>query len=180
MSVSAPELLCLFSAAFLATIGAVHDLRTRRIPNSLTLPGFVFGLLLHLLLGGWRQLGSALWAGIVCGLVFLAFYLAGGMGGGDVKLMAAAGCIAGLPSVANLLILTALAGGVQALGVAVSKRSVKRTFLNLRALACHHAAQGLAPHPELHTGNTRTLRMPYGLAIAAGSVLNLCLALAQR
>ena len=93
---------------------------------------------------------------------------------------AAAGCIAGLPSVASLLILTALAGGVQAVGVAIAKRSVKRTFLNLRSLAVHHASQGITPHPELHAGNTRTLRMPYGLAIAAGSVLNLCLALAQR
>ena len=58
-------------------------------------PQLLFGLLLHLTLGGWRQLGTAAAAGLVCGLIFLLFHLAGGMGGGDVKLITAAGCMRG-------------------------------------------------------------------------------------
>ena len=79
-----------------ATIGAVYDVRSRRIPNFITLPAIVFGLLLHAVFGGWRQLVTAAAGGLICGLIFFVFYLAGGMGAGDVKLITAAGCIAGL------------------------------------------------------------------------------------
>jgi prepilin peptidase CpaA len=48
------------------------------------------------------------------------------------------------------------------------------------ALAIHHGAEGLSPHPELNIGNARTLRLPYALAIAAGSALSLGLLLVQR
>jgi prepilin peptidase CpaA len=76
----------------------VYDVAIRRIPNAFTLPAIVFGLLLHFSLGGWRQLGTAAASGLVCGLIFLLFHLAGGMGGGDVKLITAVGCNAGLRS----------------------------------------------------------------------------------
>jgi len=82
-----------------AMAGSVFDVKSRRIPNFITIPGFLFGLCLHLALGGWKQLLSALAAGIICGFVFLVFYIAGGMGAGDVKLMMAVGSIAGLTHV---------------------------------------------------------------------------------
>jgi len=86
----AASLLC-------ATLSAVYDVRSRRIPNFITLPAMVFGLILHAALGGWRQLVTAAAGGLICGFIFFVFYLAGGMGAGDVKLITAAGCIAGLP-----------------------------------------------------------------------------------
>ena len=95
----AASLLC-------ATLSAVYDVRSRRIPNFITLPAMVFGLILHAALGGWRQLATAAAGGLICGLIFFVFYLAGGMGAGDVKLIAAAGCIAGLPLIGHLLLWT--------------------------------------------------------------------------
>ena len=163
-----------------ATIGAVYDVRSRRVPNFVTLPAIVFGLLLHFTLGGWRQLGSAAAAGLICGLVFLVFHLAGGMGAGDVKLITAAGCIAGLPLIGYLLILTSLAGGVMAIGLALYRRQLKETIGNMCALAVHHKTAGLTPHPEFNISNAQTLRLPYALAIAAGSALSLCLLIVQR
>jgi prepilin peptidase CpaA len=163
-----------------ALIGAAYDLTFRRIPNALTLPAMLFGLLLHFTLGGWRQLGTASAAGLLCCLIFLPFHLAGGMGAGDVKLVAAAGSIAGLPLIGNLLIFTALAGGVMALGLALYRRQLKQTLVNICALVVHHRARGLTPHPGLNIGNEQTLRLPYGLAIAAGSTLSLCLLIVQR
>ena len=47
------------------------------------------------------------------------FHIAGGMGAGDVKLMAAVGCLAGLPHVTFLLVFTAIAGGVMGVGLAL-------------------------------------------------------------
>jgi prepilin peptidase CpaA len=169
----AASLLC-------ATIGAIYDVRNRRIPNFVTFPAIVFGLLLHFSLGGWRQLGSAATAGLICGFIFLVFHLAGGMGAGDVKLITAAGCIAGLSLVGHLLILTSLAGAVMAIGLALYRRRFKEMMANMGALAVHHKTSGLAPHPELHVSNAQTLRLPYALAIAAGSALSLCLLIVQR
>lgn len=169
----AASLLC-------ASIGAVYDVRSRRVPNFVTLPAIAFGLLLHFTLGGWRQLGSAASAGLICGLIFLVFHVAGGMGAGDVKLITAAGCIAGLPLIGHLLILTSLAGGVMAIGFALYRRQLRETIMNVGALAIHHKTAGLTPHPEFNVSNARTLRLPYALAIAAGSALSLCLLIVQR
>jgi prepilin peptidase CpaA len=163
-----------------ALVGAVYDVVSRRIPNAFTLPAILFGLLLHFSLGGWRQLGSAAAGGLLCGLIFLLFHLAGGMGGGDVKLITAAGCIAGLSLVAPLLILTSLAGGAMAVGVALYHRRLKQTLLNMCALVAHHRTAGLAPHPDFNLDNAQALRLPYAMAIAAGSALSLCLLIAQR
>jgi prepilin peptidase CpaA len=91
--------------------GAFLDVRTRRIPNWLTGPSLLAGLILHLVLGGWRSMATAALAGVLAGGAFLVFYLAGGMGAGDVKLMTAVGCVAGLTYVAEILIATALMGG---------------------------------------------------------------------
>jgi prepilin peptidase CpaA len=165
---------------FCALIGAGYDVTSRRIPNAFTLPAMVFGLLLHFSLGGWRQLGLATAGGLFCGVIFLLFHLAGGMGGGDVKLIAAAGCNAGLSLVGPLLILTSLAGGVMAIGLALYHRRLKQTMLNLCALAVHHGTKGLAPHPDFNFDNAEALRLPYAVAIAAGSALSLCLLLVQR
>lgn len=161
-------------------VGAAYDVAIRRIPNAFTLPAMIFGLLLHFTLGGWRQLATAAAAGLGCGAIFLLFYLAGGMGGGDVKLIAAAGCTAGLSLMGPLLILTSFAGGVMAIGLALYHRRLKETLMNLWALLVHHRSEGLAPHPEFNIGNAQTLRLPYGLAIAAGSALGLGLLLVRR
>lgn len=163
-----------------ALAGAAFDVRSRRIPNFLTLPGILFGLLLHFGLGGWRQMGLAALAGLICGVLFLIFWLAGGMGAGDVKLMAAVGTIAGLPLVAYLLILTAIAGGVMAIGLALWRGRLRETIRNVGALALHHRMEGLSPHPQLNVANARTLRLPYALAVAAGTATTLFLTAFQR
>ncbi len=156
-----------------ALVGSVTDVKSRRVPNIVTIPSFVFGLVLHLVLGGWKQMLLSLAAGMICGLVFLVFYLAGGMGAGDVKLIAAVGCIAGMSHIVYILSLTAIAGGVMALGLALVRGRLQETFLNVGELLTHHRRKGLQPHPDLNLKNARTLRLPYALAIAGGCILTL-------
>lgn len=160
-------------AASCAVVASVFDVRSRRIPNALTMPAFVFGLLLHLMLGGWKQMLLAFAAGLICGLIFLVFYIAGGMGAGDVKLIMAVGCIAGISHIAYILVLTALSGGAMALVLAYARGRLGETILNVGEIALHHKKQGLQPHPDLNVKNTATLRLPYALAIAGGSLLTL-------
>ena len=168
------------AAAVCALIGAGFDLRSRRIPNFVTGPAMLLGLLLHLSLDGWHGLLSALASGLLCGIIFVIFYLAGGMGAGDVKLISAAGCLAGMSHAAYLLVLTSLAGGVMALALALARGRLKQTLCNVLALTSHHSQAGLTPHPEINVLNTNTLRLPYGVAIAAGCTLTLCLLGTQR
>ena len=103
----------------------LEDLTRRRISNGIPLAALASGLWLHWRQRGWPGLGSAL-LGALCGLaVFLIFYLLGGMGGGDVKLMAGFGAILG--SAGMLLkaaIWVAAAGGVLAL-VVIGLRTVR-------------------------------------------------------
>src|SRR5690349_13601453 len=70
-----------------AVAAAIVDLRTRRIPNVLTICALVVGIALNLWrAGGAGALSSG--AGLLTGLAaFLPFYLAGGFGAGDVKAM---------------------------------------------------------------------------------------------
>jgi prepilin signal peptidase PulO-like enzyme (type II secretory pathway) len=89
------QLVFIAGSVLCAGIGSVHDVRERRIPNRVTGPAMVAGLVLHTVLGGWHGLGDSALAGLIAGGIFLVFFLAGGMGAGDVKLMAAVGCIAG-------------------------------------------------------------------------------------
>ena len=168
-----PQLTYPAAAAACALIGSVTDVKSRRIPNLITVPAFFFGLLLHLFLGGWKQMLSSLAAGLICGLIFLVFYIAGGMGAGDVKLITAVGCIAGISHIAYILVLTAITGGAMALVLALARGRLKQTLMNVGEIASHHRNQGLQPHPDLNVKNTQTLRLPYALAIAGGSMLTL-------
>ena len=180
MSTFHTELLFLATALAFALAGAVFDVRSRRIPNFITLPGILFGLVLHFFLGGWHELGLSAIACLICGGIFLVFWLAGGMGAGDVKLIAAVGCIAGFYQIAWLLILTALAGGVMGVALALWRGRLKETFMNVGVIAVHHRTEGLTPHPNLNVANAWTIRLPYALAIAAGSALTLCMLVVQR
>ncbi len=170
-----PELALSTVAIVCATSAAIFDIAQQRIPNLLTGSGVLLGLTLHALAGGWREFVHSFIALAICGLCFLLFHIAGGLGAGDVKLIAAQGCLLGLSNAAALLTLTAIAGGVLAIVHAGLHGRLRETFRNLLKLFSHHAARGLRPHTELNVRNSRTLRLPYAVAIAAGCMLTLYL-----
>jgi prepilin peptidase CpaA len=166
-----PEFVYPAAASVCAAMGSITDVRSRRVPNLLTGPAMLAGLALHFAFGGWHGMMLAAAAGLICGAIFLIFFIAGGMGAGDVKLITAIGCLVGMNNIVSVLALTAIAGGVMAVGLAVSRGQLKQTLFNVGALASHHTTQGLKPHPELNVLNKNTLRLPYALAIAAGTII---------
>lgn len=76
-------------------VAAFTDTRSGLIPNWLTLPALVIAPPLQLLLGGTTALACSLFGCVLCALVPLCLFRAGAMGGGDVKLLAAIGALAG-------------------------------------------------------------------------------------
>jgi len=95
---------------------AIEDLAFRRVSNWIPAAGLVCGLCWHTAVAGWRGVLTAA-AGAAAGFgVFLIFYLLGGMGGGDVKLMAGLGSLLGAGRMVEAALWTAAAGGLMAVG----------------------------------------------------------------
>ena len=167
---AAPAVLAAILAIALG-ISVVKDLRSRRIPDAVTLPALALLLLARLLLTGWDgPYGMAV--GVVGALagwaVFRAIAWLGGMGLGDVKLMAAVGAALGWPLVLRALLFTAIAGGVQALVAAVGSGRLGPALRGAGALLLRGHG---STRREVAPG--RGEAVPYAVAIAAGTVLAL-------
>ena len=101
------------------SVSVVTDLRSRRIPNLVTLPAFAAALLLRLALGGWDAAADGLLGALIAFVPFCALAWAGGMGMGDVKLVAAVGACVGAERILWALFCIALVGGVQGIAAMV-------------------------------------------------------------
>ena len=148
-------------------ICAVTDLKERRIYNLVLLPGLLFGIIYNLAAGGWTGLGQSL-LGLLLGLVILIIPFAiGGMGAGDVKLLAVVGAVKGPVFVLYSALGMALAGGVIALGFWLYKAGflseTARFFKALRLM--------LISRFQIIEFNVakKSIMIPYGLAIAIGA-----------
>ncbi len=108
--------VCGFTVAALVT-----DLRSRRIPNVLTVSAFALALVFHLWISGWSGLGFAI-AGFGVGFgVMLVLWLIGGGGGGDVKLMGAVGTWVGVVGTTFIFLGGVLVAILMTLGILVAR-----------------------------------------------------------
>ena len=146
------------------------DVQQHRIPNWLTYPAILMGVLLRAHLWGLNGVFTALGGGLLSAGIVFVFYAVRAMGGGDLKLMAAIGAVSGPRYALVSLLATAIAGGVLAIIYAVYRSKLLATLGNTGELVKFHVAGGMQVHPDLNLDNPDALRMPYGLAIAAGSL----------
>ncbi|MEP6536472.1 MAG: A24 family peptidase [Bryobacteraceae bacterium] len=139
-------------AGLVGVAATVEDLARRRVSNWTSLAALVGGIGCQIFRHGWIGLPLAL-AGAVCGfLVFLIFYILGGMGAGDIKLMAGFGALLGYSKSFEAALWTAGIGGVIALGVVA--------YQTLRALVRRKKSG------ELKRENDESI--PYAPAITLG------------
>jgi prepilin peptidase CpaA len=168
----------LAGAMGVAGVGAVTDIANRRIPNWLTYSGMLAAMVGHAL-QGWRGLESAITGGLISGGIMLVFFLVHAMGAGDVKLMTAIGCLVGPKLGVEILLATAIAGGIFAIVLSLWQGKLRAVLVNVIELIQFHAVAGAEVHPTLNLSNPQATRMPYGVAIVAG-VLYSALAFYRR
>jgi prepilin peptidase CpaA len=112
-------------------IAAITDIWKFKVYNMLTLPLLGAGIMYHAMQA---SLGSSL-LGVLFGFgALIVLHVVGGMGAGDVKLMAALGAWLGMPLTFYVFIASSLAAGIYAVVLIVVTGKVGETFLNLQVL----------------------------------------------
>lgn len=165
------EIAALSSAAIACAI----DLRSRRIPNWLTVGAAVIGIAYHTAVGGSAGLEAAA-AGWAVGLaIFFIPFALGGLGAGDVKLVAALGAWLGPAQVVWLALYAGVIGGVLALVVAVSRGYLRQALRNIWLLLMFWRVSGVRPMPDLTLQGGRGPKLAYGVSIFMGTVVTLWL-----
>jgi prepilin peptidase CpaA len=161
------------SVVVLVLVAVWTDLRSRRIPNALTLGGAVLGLLLHVWAGGSQGVGGAAMGWSLGLLLLLPGYLLRFTSAGDVKLLAAVGAFLGPQAVlaagaasiaAGAMVgipIVALLGGLRGL-----KSPWNRYGVMLRCLVTTGRVAYVRPGADEAMGQ----RFPFSVAIALGTL----------
>jgi prepilin peptidase CpaA len=159
----------------LATAASLWDLRTRRIPNLLTFGGaaaaIAYAFAMHGVAGATASIGG--W--FTGAALFLPFFILGGMGAGDVKLLACFGAWLGHDLAIYTALYAALAGGVMAIGLALATGYLGEALRNVWLLIAHWRVVGPKPLATVTLEGSRGPRLPYALPITGGVVAALWL-----
>jgi prepilin peptidase CpaA len=153
------------------------DLRSRRIPNWLTVSGLIVGIGTHALISGWHGAllsveGAALALAILLPLVLLR-----ALGAGDWKLMGAAGAFVGPVMLLFVLLASFVIAALMGVVRMMKDHKVMATLGNMRDLLRGFISFGLRPHPRISLDNPELPKLPFGVAAAIGTAM--CFAAAR-
>lgn len=148
------------------------DGRQLRVPNWLTFPMILSGLVYSACVGGWAGLGDGL-TGMCVGLAtLLPLYAVGGMGAGDVKLMAGIGAWLGASATWNAFVVSVIVGAVMAVVMVAWRKSWKKHCGNFSQIVLEFMT--VKSPGELSRiaaeRKPQMLLLPYGIPICVGSI----------
>lgn len=154
------------------------DGRELRVPNWLTFPMVLTGLAYNLVAGGLFGYGDhigltgALFGMVVGLLCLMPLYAVGGMGAGDVKLMAGLGAWLGWQVTAYSFVATVVVGALMAVAMVVHRRAAVKHYANaitiLREWLTIRDPRQLSQIAAQRKPNM--LLLPYGIPICIGSI----------
>lgn len=162
-------------AIAIAVLATATDLRNRRIPNALTLSGALAGLIYSVVTAGGEGATSSLQGWVVGLLIWLPIYALGGMGAGDVKLLACLGAWLGPSAVLWVAIYATLAGGALAVLVALRHDYLRTAYDNIWLLLTTWRVTGIGRVDTMTLESARGPRLAYAVPVLAGVLLAACL-----
>jgi prepilin peptidase CpaA len=127
-------------------------------------------VLANTVLGGRGGLKTSLLGAGLGLLVLLPFVIVRALGAGDWKLAGALGAIVGPGVLADLLMVSVFVAGIMALGLVIYKRRFKETMRNMGRLLASMGTLRM-PGTEVSLDNPKSLKIPYGVALALTTVL---------
>lgn len=149
-------------------ISLITDIKSRKILNIVTLPSIAFAFIYYISTSGFEGLlfsGKGFLVGF--GLLLIP-YLLGGMGAGDVKLMAAIGALMGTKFVLYAFVFIAIIGGFIGAFLIIRNKglinSLKSFFFNTVYFRSEIGSALLKNNKE------SSISFPYGVAIVLGTV----------
>ena len=155
----------------LTVMAAYTDLRERRIPNWLTVAGFVMGVAVHGWLGGRGGALTSLEGAGLALVILLPLVLVRGLGAGDWKLMGAVGACVGPWMMLFVLLLSSLVTGAVALVRMTMAGKVKSTFSNMWVLVKGFTTFGIRPNPNVSLDTPGLIKLPFGATVAVGTLI---------
>ena len=156
-------------------VAAIIDIRVQKIPNVLTFPTMILGIIYYSVtigLQGFLFSIEGLFLGIA---IFIVPYLMGGMGAGDAKLMGAIGAIIGPKGVLIASLFTALFGGIYALIILLFNHKYSKSFVARNAMTLKTLALTGQFIPISADESEKKFKLCYGVAIALGTIFYLIL-----
>lgn len=162
--------LLLAGAILLSLIAGYTDLRSRRIPNWLTAPGFLVGVTASTILGGWSGLKDSLLGTGLAFALLLPFWLLRSLGAGDLKYAVALGAYTGPGRLVDILIGSVFVAGVMALALVIYKGRLLETMKNIGHILISLVTFRL-PGSHVTIDNPNALTIPKGVALALTVVL---------
>jgi len=163
------------AALIVGAAACVTDLHSRRIPNWLTFGSAAAAIAVHYAYGGPEAVRFAT-GGWVTGLfLYMPLFLLGGMGAGDVKLLAALGAWLGPAGAFWLAVYSSMAGGVMAVIVALRHQYLATAFKNLGALGKFWWTVGPRQMEALTLERTTAPKLAYAVPMFLGVLVTLWL-----
>jgi Flp pilus assembly protein protease CpaA len=156
-----------FALAAIACLLAVYDFRTYRLPNKITLPLVLLGLVWHAsapLGQGWQW---SLRGALLCPLPLLWFVLRGKMGAGDLKLMAALGAWVGAWSALHIVAFS----GPAAVLCELARRAFRPVESSLAGDADRPARSHQTVTDSIQDPILRRNWIPFSIPLTAGLLL---------
>lgn len=164
---------------------AFFDMKEKRIPNFLTFPVMLAGLILNIITNGLSGIIFSFYGFLIGLVIFFIPFILGGMGAGDVKLMAAIGVLMGWKFTLLSSLFTAIAGIAVMFVYLICKkklfsyfknyfRVIWRTILNCVYFSDRNIVgnklKSFAYFSGMENEENEKLYVPYGIAIALGTL----------
>lgn len=120
--------------SIVSLLACVTDLKSFRIPNYITAPLAASGIVFHGVFYGSAGLQNSIFGLLFGFFSLMLLYLIGGMGAGDVKLLAAVGAWLGVPTIVYVFIVAAVTGSLYSFALLVAQGRLTSAVTTVRVV----------------------------------------------